>query len=375
MTALTGAGVLTAEGLVETDLTAGTNGLALGVAEHETPLDLTGMTVIPGLIDLQINGAFGHDFTLEPESIWEVGARLPESGVTSFLPTIVTSPYEVADRVIEVLRAGPPTGYLGADVLGLHIEGPWISPDWHGAHDPSLLRPPDPDRAASWAASGVVRMVTIAPELKGASEAASVLAKAGVVVSAGHTGADYETAREALSRDLASVTHLFNQMTPFHHREPGMVGAALESERQCGLIADGVHSHPGAIRLAWKALGGARLTLVTDAMAAMGLGPGSYLLGGRSTTVDESGPRTAEGRLAGSVLTMLQAVANLSNWAEVSFFEALPSATSTPAALLGLGDRGRIETGRRADVTVLDQEHKVALTLVDGQIAYQREEG
>ena len=375
MTALTGGEVLTANGLVETDLTAGSDGLAFGVVEGAATLDVTGMTVVPGLIDIQVNGAFGHDFTDDPESIWEVGARLPETGVTSFLPTIVTSPYEVAEHMIEVLRAGPPPGYLGADVLGLHIEGPWISPDWNGAHDPSLLLPPDPGRAASWADSGVVRMVTIAPELEGAAEAASVLARAGVVVSAGHTGADYETASSALIGDWGSVTHLFNQMAPFQHREPGMVGAALQSMRPCGLIADGIHSHPAVVRLAWRVLGPERLILVTDAMAAMGLGPGTYLLGGQTTTVDENGPRTAEGRLAGSVLTMLDAVANLSEWAEIPFAEAVPCATSTPAALLGLEDRGRIETRLRADVTVLDQTQRVFLTLVDGQIAYRREAG
>ncbi len=254
MRALTGGQVLTPDGWLETDVTATDKGLALGAAPGAEPIDVEGLTVIPGLIDIQVNGAFGHDFTANPETIWQVGTRLPETGVTSFLPTIVTSPYEVADRAIEVLRAGPPLGYEGAAVLGLHIEGPWISPEWNGAHDPDLLRLPDRTQAQSWAASGVVRMVTIAPELEGARDAAAVLSAAGVVVSAGHSGADFETASAALDGSWSAVTHLFNQMTPFRHREPGMVGAALESTRPCGLIVDGLHSHPGAVRLAWQSL-------------------------------------------------------------------------------------------------------------------------
>ncbi len=372
MRVLTGGRVLTSDGLVETAVTTTEEGLALRSSPGADPIDVEGLIVIPGLIDIQVNGAFGHDFTADPESVWLVGNRLPETGVTSFLPTIVTSPYEVVDRAIEVLKAGPPLGYEGAAVLGLHIEGPWISPEWNGAHDPALLRLPDPETARSWAASGVVRMVTIAPELEGATEAAAVLAAAGVVVSAGHSGADYETASAALRGNWKSVTHLYNQMTPMRHREPGVVGAALESGRPCGLIADGLHSHPAAVRLAWRSLGAEHMILVTDAMAAMGLGLGTYMLGGQEVTVGDTGPRTRDGRLAGSVLTMIQAVTNLAQWTDASFGEAVQCATSTPASLLGLDDRGRVEDGLRADLTVLDADLQVVFTMVDGKGAYRR---
>ena len=372
MRVLTGGRVLTPDGLVDTEVITTEEGLAFDAAPDAEPIDVEGLTVIPGLIDIQVNGAFGHDFTDDPESIWLVARRLPETGVTSFLPTIVTSPYEVVDRAIEVLKAGPPPGYEGAAVLGLHIEGPWIAPEWNGAHDPALLRLPDLQTAASWAASGVVRMVTIAPELEGATEAATVLAAAGVVVSAGHSGADYETASAALRGNWSAVTHLYNQMTPMRHREPGVVGAALESGRPCGLIADGLHSHPGAMRLAWQSLGAEHMVLVTDAMAAMGLGPGSYVLGGQEVTVGDTGPRTRDGRLAGSVLTMVQAVSNLVQWTDASFGEAVQCATSTPAFLLGLDDRGRVEDGLRADLTVLDADNQVVFTMVDGEVAYRR---
>jgi N-acetylglucosamine-6-phosphate deacetylase len=373
MKTLRGGEVLTPDGAARSELSAVDGVLALGAVDGGETIDVTGMTIIPGLIDIQVNGGWGHDFTDDPSSIWEVGARLPETGVTSFLPTIVTSPPETADRFIEVLAAGPPDGYRGATVLGGHIEGPWISPDWNGAHDRALLSDPDPARATRWAESGVIRMVTMAPEMTGAAEAAAILDDAGVVVAAGHSGADYATAIAALSTSWSSVTHLFNQMSPFQHREPGMVGAALDSDRPCGLIADGLHSHPGALQLAWRALGPERLVLVTDAMAATGLGGGSYFLGGQQVTVDETGPRTGEGRLAGSVLTMLEAVNNLAEWTDAGFDEAVICATSAPASALGLSDRGVIRDRARADLTVLDSERQVALTMVAGEVAYRLE--
>lgn len=319
-----------------------------------------------GLIDLQINGGWGHDFTADPASIWEVGRRLPSTGVTSFLPTIVTAPYQVADTAIETIRAGPPSGYLGAQPIGLHIEGPWLSPEWRGAHRPELLRAPDLEVAARWAASGVVRMVTVAPELEGSFAVAETLAAAGVVVSVGHTGADFETASRALDGPWASVTHLFNQMTPFHHRAPGVVGAALVSGRPCGVIVDGIHTHPAAIRLAWDHLGPDRFVLVTDGMQATGLGPGRYELGGQTVEVTTEGPRIGSDVLAGSTLTLDRAVANLVEWSTATVDQALSAAAPTPASLVGAADRGRLGPGMRADTTTFDRGLEVLATKVDG---------
>ncbi len=326
--------------------------------------------VAAGFVDIQVNGGWGHDFTAEPDSIWEVGRRLPETGVTSFLPTIVTAPYSVTDAAIEVLRAGPPPGYVGADPLGLHVEGPWISPEWKGAHNSDYLRPPDTDIAARWADSGVVRMVTVAPELPGATEVAEILSAADVVVSAGHTGANFETASRALEGPWHAVTHLFNQMTGFRHRDPGMVGAALLSSRPCGLIVDGLHSHPGALQMAWKNLGPERTVLVTDAMGASGLGEGSYRLGDLEVTVGSDGPRNRAGDLAGSTLTMDLAVANIVQWTPATVDQALITASLTPAMLIGAGDRGRLDPGMRADVVILDDRLRVIETIIGGEVTY-----
>lgn len=371
MTTLTGGRVLTTDRLIQRDLHFAGSTL-VSKPSVGPDLDISGMIVSPGLVDIQINGGWGKDFSADPGSIWEVGEHLPQTGVTTFVPTIVTSPPDVYNEAISVMKAGPPAAYTGAHAHGWHFEGPWLSPAWKGAHDPSHLRDPDPSVAERWADSGVVTTVTIAPELERASEAAEILAAAGVLVSAGHTGADYATGRAALDRQWNAVTHLFNQMTPFHHRDAGMVGAALTSDAPCGLIVDGIHIEPGALQLAWTVLGPDRITLITDAMAAAGLGPGTYRLGEVRVVVDATGPRLGDGRLAGSDLTMDRAVANLAAMTSATVEDALLAATRTPARVTGMTDRGVLGQGLRADITVLSPDLVVELTIVDGEIVYHR---
>lgn len=340
-------------------------------AGMDTKFDAAGGLLAPGLIDIQINGAFGHDFSADPASIWDVGEMLPRHGVTSFVPTLVTSPAEVFDHAIHVVTAGPPPGYAGANPVGLHFEGPWLSPQMKGAHNPDDLSIPDESVASKWAESNVVSMVTMAPELPGAEGVSSILAGAGVVVSFGHSTADYEQASAALNGDWSAVTHLFNQMTPFLHRDPGAVGAAWLSNAVCGLIVDGLHSDPDAVRMAWRILGPDRTVLISDSMAAAGLGSGSYRLGSVKVSVDDSGPRIADHRLAGSVLSLPEAVFNLTKWSEASIDDALASATKTPARLLGLADRGEVLDGLRGDIVVLTDSLDVMATFVGGSLVYK----
>lgn len=331
-------------------------------------IDATGLIVSPGLIDIQINGGFGRDFTQDPTTIWEVGQRLPEMGVTGFVPTIVTSPGEVTDLAIDVVANRRPENYSGAEMLGLHLEGPWISRAMHGAHNPDHIVDPDPDVARRWAGSGMVRIVTLAPELPGSFDVARILADAGVVVSLGHTDASFEVANEILAGSASLATHLFNQMSPLTHREPGVVGAVLLSNRPAIVIVDGLHIADGALQLAWRLLGPERTVLVTDAMAALGLGPGTYPLGDGPITVGENGPRTADGRLAGSVVTLPEAVANLATTTGATIAESLLAATANPARVLAR-DRGHLRAGGRGDVALFDDRLRPVSTLVAGQVA------
>lgn len=343
------------------------DGLIVDEPVDDLTIDAGGHIVSPGFIDIQINGGFGHDFTQDPTTIWAVGERLPELGVTSFLPTVVTSPPEVTDLALDVVANRKPDDYRGADVVGLHFEGPWIAPQMHGAHNVDHITDPDPEVALRWAESGLVRLVTLAPEQPQATEAIRVLRRRGVVVSLGHTGADFETARAAFRGGASLATHLFNQMSPFSHREPGAAIAALLDAGGCLLVVDGLHLADGAIELAWRVLGAQRTILVTDAMAALGLGPGTYPLGDGPITVGEDGPRTVDGRLAGSVVTPVEAVANLARVTGEGTPAALTCMTRSPAVALGLDDRGSLVPGKRADLCLLDEDHGIIRTVVAGE--------
>ena len=306
------------------------------------------MAASGGYIDLQVNGAAGYDLTSDPGSVWAVGEALVAHGVGAFLPTLVSPDPATIDRARAVLASGPPAGYRGAEALGWHVEGPFLAPSRAGAHEPASLRRPDLGVVADWSPASGVRMVTLAPELSGALGLVERLVANGVVASAGHSAATYAEARAGFDAGIAAVTHLFNAMSPLDHRDPGLPGAALADPRvTIGLIPDGLHVHPALVRIVRAAVGPGRLAIVTDAIAALGMPAGTYRLAGREVVVaDETGDhgrpraaaaRTAEGRLAGSVLAMDQAVRNFAAFCGCSAEEAAVAATTVPAALLRLG--------------------------------------
>ena len=319
-------------------------------------VDATGCTVAPGFIDLQCNGAGGIDLTREPERVGELAALLPRWGVTSWLPTVVTTSPEARARAVEVIAAAPvPAG--AAAPLGLHLEGPFLADGRTGAHDRRWVAAPADE---GWSRQGGVALVTLAPEVPGAMELLRALVARGVVVSIGHTGATLAEATAAVDAGATFATHLFNAMAPLHHREPGAAGAALTDERlRFGVIADGVHVHPAAVRLAWQAAG-ERLVLVTDAVAPMGA-PGH---------VAGSGVRLPDGVLAGSDLAMDRAVRNLVAFTGCAPADAIAAATAQPAAVLGLSDRGVLREGAVGDVVVLDDQLQVVATVVAGARAW-----
>ena len=319
-------------------------------------VEVDGLLLAPGLIDLQCNGALGIDVTSGPAAMWELAAALPRWGVTAWLPTVVTAAPGAVDAALAVLAAGPPPGWTGAQPLGLHLEGPLLAPDARGAHPAEHLRAPSAEAVAGWARDRGVALVTLAPELPGALDAIEALVAHGVVVSLGHSRATAAQASPAVDAGATWVTHLFNAMAPLHHREPGLVGLALTDERlRVGLIADGVHVHPAVVALAQRLLG-PRLSLVTDAVRPMGT----------PRADGDGGVRTAAGVLAGSTCPLDAAARNLVRFAGCSSAEAVAAATTTPAAVLGDHERGTLDPGARADLVVLTPELDLVGTWIAG---------
>ena len=338
--------------------------------EDTVVIDASGLVVSPGLIDLQINGGYGHDLQDDPGSVWDLGRELPRSGVTSFLPTIISGPRSLTRSMLEALRARP-TGYCGADPLGAHFEGPMLNTRHSGAHRREHLTGASADAINDWHRSTGVTMVTIAPELANALDVIGELNRRGIVVAAGHSAATTDETLAAIAAGVSTVTHLFNAMAPLGHRSPNLVGVALADTRLTAtMIVDGVHIDPITVTAAWNAKGPAGVALVTDAVAAMGQPPGAYRLSGTPTVFDGVSVRTADGVLAGSVLSMNQAAANLAEFTGCDRHLALAAATSIPAGIIGETRRGRLDPGSIADLVLLDDDYQVHATICGGRVAY-----
>ncbi|MDP8974469.1 MAG: N-acetylglucosamine-6-phosphate deacetylase [Actinomycetota bacterium] len=336
---------------------------------HEYP----GCFVAPGFVDLQVNGSFGVDVASEPGRVPELSRKLLATGTTSYLPTLISSPLELYREALPVLSdlscEGAPDG---AEVLGVHLEGPFIDADKKGAHPADYVVPADPSLLDELLDLGPVRMLTLAPELEGVTELAKMAARRGIVVCAGHSNATFELAYRAFEGEVAGVTHLFNAMSPLHHREPGLPGAAFAHPRvACGIIADGRHVHPEIVALAFRALGPDRLYLVTDAIAAAGMESEESPLAIRRIYLEEGVPKLEDGTLAGSVLTMDEALRNVLAFTGCTLPEAVRMAAVTPARLVGEGGRkGRLASGYDADATVLSPEFSVEAVYWGGSRVY-----
>jgi N-acetylglucosamine-6-phosphate deacetylase len=343
------------------------------VRDEELPRPVYQADVIsPGFIDLQVNGGFGVDADGDPDSYKTLARRLPESGVTSFLPTIISSSpdaYPSAFAALEQAKGAP-----GARALGFHLEGPFLAVARKGAHPASAIENATDALFDDLLASNQALLMTVAPERERGLERIARLHSAGVVVSLGHTDATAEEFEAGVDAGATMATHLYNAMSPFNHRAPGVIGAALADDRVVvGLIADGIHSHSIAITLALRAKGPRRIALVTDMMAAAGMPPGTYRLGAQHVTRDETAARLEDGTLAGSVLLMDEAVRNMVRWSGLSLGEVLPMATSTPARVLYRRDIGVIERDALADLVLLDTAGNVQKTFVGGELVYDRE--
>jgi N-acetylglucosamine-6-phosphate deacetylase len=336
-------------------------------------VDVAGLVAVPGFIDLQVNGACGRDITDDPAAMWAIGASLARHGVTAFLATIVSSAHGRVDEAIDAWRQAPASH--GAVPIGLHVEGPYLSPARAGAHRREHLRAPDPGEASTWTPEAGVRVVTLAPELPGALDLVAQLSRREVVVAAGHTDADAATGRAAVDAGVRYATHLFNAMRPLEHRAPSLAAALLDDERvTIGLIADGVHVASEMLAVVRRTVGPGRLSLVSDAMAGLDMATGPVRLGDAEVVVGEDGARLADGTLAGAIAGLDVGLRTLIAATGCDLAEALAAVTSTPAELLGLGEgRGRLEVGGRADITLLTEALDVAATLVAGEVAWSSE--
>lgn len=317
----------------------------------------------PGFVDLQVNGFAGVDFLgADADGYASAGEALLETGVTAYLPTLITS--AEAD-LVAALRAVP-SATRGPRILGVHLEGPFLSPARLGTHGQAARRDPDPVLLERLLSAGPVRLMTLAPELPGALDLIAVLHERGVAVSLGHSDASAEEAHAAFDLGVRTVTHVFNAMRPLAHRDPGIVGAALvRPEVVVQAIVDGVHLDPDIVRLLWRVAGG-RLALVSDAIAGAGLGDGTYALGEIEIVVADDVVRREDGVLAGSALTMVEAVRNLVALG-VPVERALDAASAVPARVLGAGEVGRLAPGGPADLVVLDDGLEVVRALVGGE--------
>jgi N-acetylglucosamine-6-phosphate deacetylase len=331
-------------------------------------IDLRGQLLLPGFIDAQVNGGGGVLFNDAPtvESIRAIGAAHRRFGTTGFLPTLISADLHTIAHAIEAVRGAIDAGVPG--VLGIHIEGPFLSLARKGVHDPAMLRELDPSAHGLLTSLRNGRtLLTLAPEMT-TPHIIGKLVAAGVIVSAGHTNASYAEIRAALDHGLTGFTHLFNAMSQLTGREPGTVGAALEDTHSwCGIIVDGEHTDPVVLRIALRCKPHNRFLLVTDAMSSVGTGSDHFVLQGRRITVRGHACLDEDGRLAGSNIDMASCVRNAVRMLQVPLAEAVRMASRYPAEFLGLGAQlGRIVPGYRANLVVADADLNVLETWIDG---------
>jgi N-acetylglucosamine-6-phosphate deacetylase len=333
----------------------------------------------PGLIDIHIHGSAGHD-VMEADSgaLPAVERLLAQHGVSSYLPTTVTAPLETILSALDRLATAVETQHgdtggigLRARPLGIHLEGPFISHTRRGVHAPDLLLHPSCKIFEDFwqAARGHLRVMTIAPELPGSAEVIAAAVKRGVCVSLGHSDADFKTARVAVAAGARHATHTFNAMRPLSHREPGIIGEVLTDSRMTAdIIADGIHLDPAIVKLVLLAKGVDSAVLISDAISATGMPDGQYRLGSLEVEV-KNGKCLYQGKLAGSVLTLDQAVRNVMGFANWNLQQALRPATLNPARVLGIAERkGTLVAGAEADIVVLSASGEVRKTIICGRV-------
>lgn len=340
--------------------------------DHVKMLDCRGAMIIPGLIDLHLHGAKGFDFTLATteEIVQAVNYHSVFGGTTTLLPTLVSAPLghikEAAERIRQARLI-----IKGPRLAGIHLEGPFLNPRYKGAHMEAYLKKPAPKLIEDliYSMGDILGMVTLSPELPHALEAITRLNDNGIIAAAGHSGATFETVAEAAARGLRHIVHTFSAMRRFHHRSPGILGAALTmDDLSAEIIADGVHTHEAAVKLFFRVKPPAKAILVTDALAVCGLPDRTCRLGDKKIISRDGKAFLEDGTLAGSILTMNRALAGALEMSGLKLEDILPAATINPARLLGLDNiTGSLEKGKIADLAIINTSFEVLLTIAQGK--------
>lgn len=333
-------------------------------------IDAGELYIVPGLIDVHVHGSGGHD-TMEgtAEALETISRALAGNGVTGFLATTMTMSMPIIHLALTQIGYAMKRELPGAQVLGAHMEGPFINPKFKGAQSPEFILAPEWKHVEPY--RDIVKLITLAPEMPGATEFIGQLKEAGIIISMGHTAATLEEAMTGIKAGVSHCTHLFNAMSGIHHREAGAAAAALSSDITCELIADRIHVHTGLYPMILKAKGVERLTLITDCIEAGGMPDGLYSLGGQPVKVEKGEARLEGGALAGSVLQLNRGLQNFYRNADLSLPELFRLASLNPAKELGMdGSKGSIAIGKDADFSLMDKDFNVKATYVKGKLVY-----
>jgi N-acetylglucosamine-6-phosphate deacetylase len=357
------------------------SGLGTGpppAASEAVTIDGRGLTLLPGFVDVHTHGALGFEvMDADVDGLARMAGFLARHGVTAFLPTTWTGARDrtlaALESIAEEMRRPRPAGT--ARILGAHMEGPYLNPVRAGAQDPAQMAPPEPGELERFLDLGIVRLMTIAPELPANAAVLDELRRRGITASAGHTDATYQQMVAAVGRGVRHATHTYNAMRPLHHRDPGTVGACLTLDAlQCELIADGHHVEPAAMNALFRARGRDAVVLVSDAVRPTGLPDGDYRLDDRIVQLRDGAVRLPGGGLAGSVLTLDRALRNLAAATGHDPVDLWPAASANAARSIGVADRkGRLGAGLDADLVLLDGEATVQAVVVEGEPAYVAE--
>ena len=378
---ISNARLVTVAGVIDGNLHAEAGQIvALGafrIPEGVRVVDAGNGWLLPGFIDVHVHGGVGREaMDADPDGLRQLARFYAEHGVTSFLPTTWTAPHEDIMAALETIAVVQQEGTGGAAILGAHVEGPYLNPARCGAQDSRQIRRAGRDEALAILDTGIIRLLALAPEYPENHWLIDECVRRGVTVSAAHTAATYADMQQAVALGLSQTTHTYNAMTGLHHREPGTLGAALTMDSiSCELIADNVHVHPAAMNLLYRAKGPDRTLLITDAVRGAGLPEGtSYDQDGRPVVVRDGAAYLPGDTLAGSTLTMDRALRNFIAATGAPLEVVWPTTSRTAARQLGLdGRKGSLEVGKDADLVLLDANLDVRLTVVGGQVVYERE--